>query len=146
MMTLTDVSILFEAEDFGDIIVESEVFHHYIETKEALLHDELAQKKLAHFSKLKEKYEEVQRFGKYHPDFRTVTTEVREYKRTVDTEPSIAAFKKAEKELETLLREVSEVIAHNVSPQIMVPTGNPFFDAKGCSGGCGSGGSCSCSA
>jgi cell fate (sporulation/competence/biofilm development) regulator YlbF (YheA/YmcA/DUF963 family) len=93
---------------------------------------------------MKDSYEEVQRFGKYHPDYDKVSTEIRQVKREIDLLPSISAFKKAEKELEALLNEISEVIARTVSDTIKVPTGNPFFDNMSCSGGCGSGGGCSC--
>ncbi|PRO64747.1 YlbF family regulator [Alkalicoccus urumqiensis] len=147
MMTMTDISLAAEAEVLSDYIVESEIFAQYIRTKKAVQKDRHIQSKLQEFQLLKEKYEEVQRFGKYHPDFRTITAEVREFKRGLDTEPVIAEFKQAEKYLHELLSEISKMIADEVSPNIKVPTGNPFFDAQqsSCSGGCGSGGSCGCS-
>ncbi|MFN3367399.1 MAG: YlbF family regulator, partial [Exiguobacterium mexicanum] len=66
-------------------------------------------------------------------------------KRRLDVQPEVASFKKAERSLDKLLGEVSELLAFSVSPKIKVPTGNPFFDEGGCSGGgsCG-GGSCGC--
>lgn len=144
MVTTMAVDILQEAFDFSEVITSSEIFHKYIEAKHALEQDEKAQAKIKEFQVLKEKYDEVQRFGKYHPDFRTVTKDVREWKREMDTYPSIADFKKAENELNDLLVEVSSIIANAVSPHIKVPTGNPFFDQSSCGGGCGSGGSCGC--
>ncbi|SDN24395.1 YlbF family regulator [Alkalicoccus daliensis] len=145
MMTMTDVSLAHAAQDLSEHISDSQVFKTYIETKTIVQNNAEAQEKIKHFQNLKIKYEEVQRFGKYHPDFRTITAEVREYKRQLDTDPLIAAFKTAEKELHELLSEISLLIANQVSPNIKVPTGNPFFDAQSsCSGGCGSGGSCGC--
>ncbi|PYZ93264.1 regulator [Salipaludibacillus keqinensis] len=143
--TMTDVNILQESHDFSEIILSSDVFINYIEIKKQVQQNSEAQSMLRHFSGLKEQYEEVQRFGKYHPDFRKITSEVREYKRKVDTHPLIAEYKASEKELESMLNEVSAIIAHSVSTEIKVPTGNPFFDqSSGCAGGCGSGGSCGC--
>lgn len=142
--TLTDVNILQESHQFSETILDSDIFQNYIELKKQVQTDKEAQMMLHHFQGLKDSYEEVQRFGKYHPDFRKVTKEVREYKRQVDSQPLIAAYKAAEKELEDLLNELSLIIAQAVSPQIKVPTGNPFFDQTGCGGGCGSGGSCGC--
>ncbi|MCD8509264.1 MAG: YlbF family regulator [Bacillus sp. (in: Bacteria)] len=142
--TTTEVDILQEAFDFSEVITSSEIFHKYILAKHALEKDEEAQGMIKEFNVLKEKYDEVQRFGKYHPDFTTVSKEVRERKRFMDTYTTIANFKKAENELNDLLVEVSGIIANAVSPHIKVPTGNPFFDQSSCSGGCGSGGSCGC--
>ncbi|MBU9711242.1 YlbF family regulator [Evansella tamaricis] len=143
--TMTNVDVLQQAYDFGELITSSEIFHKYIDAKVILENDSEAQKLIQQFTELKEKYEEVQRFGKYHPDFSEVTKNVREMKRIVDTNITIAEFKKSENELYQLLVEVSQIIAKAVSPQIKVPTGNPFFDsATSCSGGCGSGGSCGC--
>ncbi|WP_416151062.1 YlbF family regulator [Salipaludibacillus sp. HK11] len=143
--TMTDVNILQESHDFSEIILSSDVFNNYIAIKKQVQRNAEAQKMLKHFDGLKEKYEEVQRFGKYHPDFKQITSEVREYKRKLDTYPLIAEYKESEKELENMLNEVSQIIAHAVSTQIKVPTGNAFFDqSSSCGGGCGSGGSCGC--
>ncbi len=146
MMTMTDISLVHEAQDLSDQIIQSEVFRTYIEAKKRIQKNSRIQKELQYFQTLKEKYEEVQRFGKYHPDFRTITSEVREYKRYLDTDPLVAEFKAAEKNLHELLSEISLLLAGQVSSNIKVPTGNPFFDAQqsSCSGGCGSGGSCGC--
>ncbi len=143
--TMTDVNILQESHDFSETILSSDVFNNYIAIKKQVQHNSEVQEMLRHFQGLKEQYEEVQRFGKYHPDFRKITSEVREYKRKVDTHPLIAEYKESEKELENLLNEVTAIIAHAVSPQIKVPSGNPFFESSSsCGGGCGSGGSCGC--
>lgn len=45
------------------------------------------------FTAMKERYEEVQRFGKYHPDYTTVSMKMRELKRSVDLHDKVAAFK-----------------------------------------------------
>ncbi len=96
------------------------------------------------FTAMKERYEEVQRFGKYHPDYTFVSTKMRELKRSVDLHDKIAAFKRVETALQKLLDEVSVAIGSEVSSSIKVSTGNPFFDAGGCGGGCGTGGGWGC--
>ena len=142
--TLESVMILDEAEQFARMIVQSEVAEHYRQCYDTLKQDHVAQELIRQFTAIKERYEEVQRFGKYHPDFSSVTKQMRELKRQVDLHETIASFKKAENDMQKLLDEVSVLIGQEVSPAIKVPTGNPFFDAGGCSGGCGSGGSCGC--
>jgi cell fate (sporulation/competence/biofilm development) regulator YlbF (YheA/YmcA/DUF963 family) len=143
--TLESVMVLDEAEQLARMIIQSETAEHYRQCYNRLQKDEAAQKLIQRFSKMKDRYEEVQRFGKYHPDYSSVSKEMRQLKRDVDLHDTIAAFKKAETEMQKLLDEVSVIIGREISPSIKVPTGNPFFDAiGGCSGGCGTGGSCGC--
>ncbi|WEG15007.1 YlbF family regulator [Pullulanibacillus sp. KACC 23026] len=122
---------------------QSEPFERYKESKKRLEQDQQAISLLRRFVKLRERYDEVQRFGKYHPDYHEVIQEMMEVKRDVDLNDIIAEYKQAEAELESLLNDISLSIAGAVSPSIKVPTGDPFFD-RGCSGGCSTGGACGC--
>ncbi|OIJ17725.1 regulator [Anaerobacillus alkalidiazotrophicus] len=140
----THTEIITDSMTLADMILQSEQYHKYKSTKKALQMDFTAEEMIWEFNKLKDKFEEVQRFGKYHPDYANVSKEVREMKRKLDLYDPIASFKKAEKQLEELLNEISLIIAHAVSDKIKVPTGNPFFDSMSCGGGCGAGGSCGC--
>ncbi|KXG10434.1 hypothetical protein AT864_01025 [Anoxybacillus sp. P3H1B] len=143
--TLERLEILNKAESLGKMIVQSAAAEYYRSCWQRLKNDRVAQQLIKQFIAIKERYEEVQRFGKYHPDYQTVMKEIREIKRKLDFHDSIAAFKKAENELQELLDEVSVLIGRAVSEQVKVPTGNPYFTAlSGCSGGCGTGGSCGC--
>lgn len=138
------LQVIENSELLGTYITQSEIAINYKRSRKELDEDVDAQLLIAQFIQMKEKYEEVQRFGKYHPDFGTVSKDMRELKRKLDLHESIANFKKAETELEQLLNEVSRIIADAVSPHIKVPTGNPFFDNQSCQGGCSTGGPCGC--
>ncbi|WP_209125486.1 YlbF family regulator [Alkalihalobacillus sp. BA299] len=142
--SMTSFDILEETHQLSQAILSSDVFNHYIECKYKLQQDKEAQSLINRFVQLKEDYEEVQRFGKYHPNFHETSKRIRELKRELDLYPVISDYKKAESELEGLLYEISTIIASNVSPHIKVPSGNPYFDQIACGGGCGSGGSCGC--
>jgi cell fate (sporulation/competence/biofilm development) regulator YlbF (YheA/YmcA/DUF963 family) len=142
--TLERLEILDKAESLAKMIVQSEVAEEYRRCFQRLKQDRAAQDIIARFTKAKERYEEVQRFGKYHPDYHAVMKEVREIKRELDFHETIAAFKKAENAMQQLLDEISVLIGKAVSDQIKVPTGNPYFLSVSCSGGCGAGGSCGC--
>lgn len=137
--------VLFKANELTEMLLQSEAFLQYRELQQQLREDKEAQRLIKQFNEWKERYEEVERFGVYHPDYKMVSTEVRQAKRTLDLHEVVANFKKAELELEEWLNEVSRLIASAVSASIKVPTGNPFFDQSGCSG-CGSGGGCACKA
>ncbi|KAA0548053.1 YlbF family regulator [Bacillus sp. BGMRC 2118] len=146
LATLERVELLEEAELLARMVIHSDVAEQYRAAYHLLHSNQEAQNLIKRFVHIKERYEEVQRFGKYHPDYKEVNMETRYVKRDVDLHPVIANFKKAEKELQELLDEISVLIGKAVSEYIKVPTGNPFFDSmSSCStGGCGSGGSCGC--
>jgi len=138
------IKIINAAEDLVSVLAESEPGRFYIEAKAGQSNSEEAQRLIRDFAFVKDEYELVQRFGRYHPDYQTITKKVHEIKRALDMQEDVATFKRAEKQFELLLGKISQTIAGEVSPQIKVPTGNPFFD-QGCAGGCSTGGSCSCS-
>lgn len=143
--TIERVEILEDAESLASMILQSELAEEYRSCLYTLQKDKEAQKLIAEFQNMKEKYDEVQRFGKYHPDFRTVSKETRELKRKLDLHETIAEFKKAEDNIQKVLDEISVLLGGAVSKHIKVPTGNPYFDSiSSCGGGCGSGGACGC--
>ncbi len=144
LATIETVEIMDQAERLAQEIIQSEVGLHYIDSLRQMKLDPVAQEKIQTFNSMKDSYEEVQRFGRYHPDYKTVTRAIREAKREMDLHPSIIEYKQAENGLQQLLDEISTLLGHSVSPHIKVPTGNPFFESS-CGGGCGSGGSCGCS-
>ncbi|BFJ01832.1 YlbF family regulator [Priestia sp. YIM B13446] len=147
LTTMRTVELLDESDHVANMVLQSDVAENYRQCLYRLNKDSHAQALIAEFVKIKEQYEDVQRFGKYHPDYKTITRQVRDVKRQVDLHATIAAFKKAENELQKLLDEISVILGQAVSEHVKVPTGNPFFDTgSSCGGGCGSGGSCGCSA
>ncbi|AZV42148.1 YlbF family regulator [Peribacillus asahii] len=146
LATMETIEIVQKAEALAKLVMQSEIGENYFAHLYKLKNDQLAQQKIKKFVALKDLYEEVQRFGKYHPEYKRVNTDIRDAKRDMDLHPTIVDFKRAEMDLQTVLDEISMKIGRAVSPQIKVPTGNPFFDSgSGCSGGCGTGGSCGCS-
>jgi len=149
IMTSEWALILDEADVLSVMILSSEqaqnlrVAYHTVYQNPALV------EQIRAFSRLKEQYEDVQRFGKYHPDYHTIMKRIREEKRALDLNEAIAQLKIAENDYQDLLDEVSLLIGKSVSEAVKVPVSNPFFAAasSSCStGGCGSGGSCGCSA
>ncbi len=72
---------------------------------------------------------------------------IRQQKRSLDLNEKISALKLAENDFQDLLDEISLLIGKTVSEAVKVPVSNPFFASNSsCGSGCGSGGSCSCSA
>ena len=149
LMTSEWALILDEADELSKMILSSEQAQNLRKSYEAVYSNEELVAQINGFGRLKEQYEDVQRFGKYHPDYHTIMKKIREQKRKMDLNEFVAALKLAENDYQDLLDEVSLLISRSVSEAVKVPVSNPFFAnaAGGCStGSCGTGGSCSCSA
>jgi cell fate (sporulation/competence/biofilm development) regulator YlbF (YheA/YmcA/DUF963 family) len=146
LATIERMEILDSADELSQWILNSDVAENYRKSLYKLRNNDVTQTKIQLFTRMKERYEEVQRFGRYHPDYKTVMKDIRERKREMDMDDNVAEFRRAENELQDLLDKVSLIIGHSVSKNVKVPSGNPFFSGSSCGGGCGSGGSCGCSA
>lgn len=144
IVNLEYVEILDQADSITEMVKKSDVMKLYKEAKRAMDENEETQRLIKAFKDIKVHYEDVQRFGRYHPDYSQIMKEVRATKRQMDMDDQVAAFKIAERNYQRLLDEISECIAHSVSEHIMVPKDGAALTDSGCAGGCGSGGSCSC--
>jgi cell fate (sporulation/competence/biofilm development) regulator YlbF (YheA/YmcA/DUF963 family) len=146
LATTERILLLDEAEELAKIILQSDIVEQYQISFYKLKSNKESQRKINAFIRLKDRYDEVQRFGKYHPDYKLVMGQIRDVKREMDLDDLVAEFKRAENDFQQLLDEVSMIIGKSVSIHVKVPTGNPFFDSSSsCSGGCSTGGSCGCS-
>ncbi|EUJ24417.1 hypothetical protein PGRAN_00815 [Listeria grandensis FSL F6-0971] len=148
LATMENLALLDMSDDLASMILESVEADRYRECLHQMTTSLPTDQRIKRLAKIKEQYDEVQRFGRYHPDYKEVNRLARQYKREVDMDEYVAAFRQAEMDLQSLLDEISFILADAVSENIKVPTGNPFFESKSsCStGGCGTGGGCSCSA
>lgn len=147
LATVERLEVVTEAENLARMILQSEAALNYKKSYFKLNNDPETQRKISAFVRMKDLFEDVQRFGRYHPDYKSINQKTREAKREMDLDENVARFRQAENELQQILDEISVIVGKSVSEHIKVPTGNPFFDSgSACSGGCGSGGSCGCSA
>lgn len=80
MINEETLSILDDIEALSDMIVDSATYHDYIEAKELLYQDDEAHLLYSAFLKSKDKYDDVMRFGRYHPDYKTIMMETRQRK------------------------------------------------------------------
>ncbi|OLN21178.1 regulator [Domibacillus antri] len=142
--TMELINVADAADELGEMILQSETAAKYRDCYNELYTNESVRRKIFAFSRLKDQYEDVQRFGRYHPDYKKIMLETRQAKREMDMDEYVAAFRRAETELQQLLDDVSLLIARSVSEQVKVPGAGSIF-SSGC-GSCGSGGSCGCSA
>ncbi|GAA0445954.1 regulatory iron-sulfur-containing complex subunit RicF [Lentibacillus halophilus] len=140
--TMEYAEALDYSEQISNMILQSDVVESYERARQSMDEDKEAQQLIHAFNDIKEQYEEVQRFGRYHPDYNAIMKKVRSSKREMDMNDKVAAFKVAERNLQKMLDEVSEYIAYSVSDQIKAPKDGAALTDDGC----GNGGSCGCSA
>lgn len=140
--TLEYVDILDRSELLGKMVMDSEIMKAYENAQIALNKDDEAQQLITAFINIKDHYEDIQRFGRYHPDYNEIMKKVRMIKRDMDMNDKVAAFKIAERNIQKLLDEISQFIAASASEQIKAPIDGAALSDSGC--GCGSGGGCSC--
>lgn len=146
-MTSEWVMILDEVDQLNDLILNSDLHRQLVDATEAVYSNPSLVQKITEFNKTKDLYEDVQRFGKYHPDYTQIMKLIRTQKRELDMDETISALKVAENEFQDLLDEIGIIIGKTISEAVKVPVSNPFFQTDtGCGGSCGTGGGCSCSA
>lgn len=146
-MTFEWAQITDSAEELSDMVLRSEQAEQYLEAYRAVYNDKNLADEIAAFARLKDQYEEVQRFGKYHPEYSRVMKQIRVDKRRLDLNEKVAELRFAENNLQDLMDQVSFIIGRSVSEAVKIPSSNPFFSSdSSCGGSCGTGGGCSCSA
>ncbi|MBM2658760.1 YlbF/YmcA family competence regulator [Staphylococcus pseudoxylosus] len=143
MITEETLTVLDEIEALSDKILESRLYQAYREAEQALADNDEAHLLYQAFLKSKDKYDEIMRFGKYHPDYQNVMLDTRKRKRAYEMLPVVMDHKQKEVALQELIDQVIVKIAYAVSENVKIEAGNPFFQKD--AGGCATGGSCSCS-
>ena len=141
------IYILDVTDELNNMILRSKQVMALRAAREEVYSDATLVEQINAFNKMKEHYEDVQRFGKYHPDYQSIMKNIREQKRAIDLNEKVANLKLAENDFQDLLDQVSLILGKSVSEAVKVPVSNPFFSSdSSCGSGCGTGGGCSCSA
>lgn len=147
IMTYEWAEITDFADELSQMILQSEQADLYRAAYASVYNDKNLADEIQAFARLKEQYEEVQRFGKYHPEYSRVMKQIRVDKRRLDLNEKVAHLRLAENELQDLMDQVSFILGRSVSEAVKIPSTNPFFSSESsCGGSCGTGGGCSCSA
>jgi len=138
--TVDMAELLTNAYELGDLINRSAAVSDYLYWKRRVEEDAEIQALVKKLAAKKELFEETQRFGHFHPNYHEAKDKVTEVELELEQFEAVRRFKAAEKELDDILHQMSEIIAYAVSDSIKVPSNDP--NPKG--GGCGSGGACGC--
>ncbi|MEK5039675.1 YlbF family regulator [Sporosarcina sp. FSL K6-3457] len=146
MMTGEWMTIIEQAEGLADMLLSSEVVAEYRKAYNDVYSDAVLVAEIQAFAAMKERYEEVQRFGRYHPDYNIVMKSIRVQKRELDMNEQVAALRLAENDVQYLFDQIGSIVAKSVSDTVKVPAESAFSTGSSCGDGCGTGGGCSCSA
>lgn len=133
--------LLSKTSDLSDAMLRSAELADFLYWKERVGQDPGVQQLLGKMARAKERFEECERFGHYHPNYHEALEGVKAVENELQGIEAAREFKRAEEALDKLLYDVSVVIAHAVSESIKVPSNDPLPKTGG---GCGSGGSCGC--
>ena len=124
MINEASLAILDDIDELADMIVASDIYASFEQAKQALENNDEAHLLYQSFLKSKEKYDEVMRFGKYHPDYKKVMLETRQRKRAYEMLDVVMHYKAREMALQHLIDEVVTKIAYAVSEHVKIETGN----------------------
>lgn len=143
MLATMDFEIMDLLDSLNDMVMNTEEYKNYFKYKGLLDTDDEVRNMIKHFARLKEDFIDVERFGKYHPDFSSKRREINQYKKMLDMHPIIMEYRRAEFQLQSLLDEILFIVGQSVSPHANIVSSNPFF-SNSSNSGCATGGSCSC--
>ena len=113
--------ILNAVYDLVDEIKGKKEYIRLLKLKKLMNSDETIIKLITDFNKAKNKYSEVSKYGKYHPDLKEVRITLAKTKEELFTNEIVGEYKKIEKEIQNLLDDVSRKIAKCISPKIKHP-------------------------
>ncbi len=107
--------------DLVDEIKSQNNYKRLLVLKEEIDENSEIQDMIFNFNKMNEKYEEVIKYGKYHPDLAKVQKEFSKTKELLYTNPVIKEYKTIEKEIQTQLDVISKEIALAISKKVRYP-------------------------
>ena len=116
-----ETKLLMKTYDLVDEIKGTKEYKRLVELDRVLKADTMMIELIESFDKVKVKYEEVSKYGKYHPDLKRVQLELAAKKEEVYTNPIIKEYKQLEKDLQNRLDQISKEIANCVSSKIKHP-------------------------
>ena len=120
-----------------DTLIESKTFHEYQQAKRQMHENPVVQECANEFIQAKMSFEQIERFGKFAPDYKEKQRALRKAKRALDIQEEVALFRLSENDVQAILDETCLTIAHQISKEIKVDAGSPFFTtSSGCGGTC----------
>jgi|GEM_PF-1632656 len=133
VMRLLDISAYIQLTD--DIISEVltlSVCERYKQLQQKMNKDSEIKQLISDFAQVKAVYNDVQKYGgKYHPDYKQVTSNLIKAKTALFEHPDVKEFKECEKEVQQLLDQIASCMRN------VIKFDHEVTDSSlGCKGGC----------
>ena len=116
-----ETRVLDKTYDLVEEIKQTKDYNRLLQLDKILKTDPTLIVLIESFNRIKEKYDDVSKYGKYHPDLKSVQLELAKQKEEVYTNPIIKEYKQLEKDLQNRLDQISKEIANCVSSKIKHP-------------------------
>ncbi len=113
--------ILEKVYDVVDEMKNSDAYKRLMELKQLMEQSPEVQAKAALFQKQYERYEEVKRYGKFHPDLKTTQKVFQEAKIALYEDLFVSEYKQLEQTIQKELDTISKTIATTISHKIKHP-------------------------
>lgn len=127
-----DTEVIMQAYELADGINSSAEVLQYKQFKGLMDIDPEVKELTAKLKKQKIQFEEVKRFGNFHPDYNQIKSNIDKLLKELKTKDSVKKFLKAEEELNELLYLVSRTLASSISESINVPKNSDLFADDSC--------------
>lgn len=115
-----------QCERLIEKILASQAMRDYWRARRRLEQSAAVQQKMQLFQEAKEKYEQVEAYGSYAPDYAVLRQEAFRLKRDLDMDETVYSFRSAERALQVQLDLIASALASAVSSNILVSAGDPF--------------------
>lgn len=104
-----------------DELKSSTEYKRLLELKTVMEEDPLIIQLVEEFRKWNTTYEDVRKYGKYHPDLKRTQIAFSNAKKALYEHPVVAEYKRLEQNLQQLLDHISSAIATSISTKIKHP-------------------------
>ncbi len=113
--------VLNAVYDLVDEIKGKKEYIRLLQLKKIIETDEVIINLISDFDKAKNKYIEVSKYGRHHPDLNKVKITLAKCKEELFANEIVSEHKRLEKEIQNILDSISRKIAMSISPKIRYP-------------------------
>ncbi len=131
-----DSEVFLQAHELAEMINQSVEVMEFLSYKQVLDKNQEVMQLKKRLARENEKYEEVNRFSHYHPDYKKTKENLDKILLEIDQHEMVKAYKKAEEKVDDLLYEVTRTLALAISNTIKVGKNELNHDSVCSTGGC----------
>ena len=113
--------IIEKTYDLVEELKQKKEYIRLLELHKKIQSDSTIQTLINTFVKYNKKYEEVTKYGKYHPDLKKVQLEFAKAKEDLYTNETVKEYKTLENQIQKDLNIISKELATSISPKIKHP-------------------------